>query len=346
VYLATYNDPWYPRSTMAGVRAGLYRTQQFNGGIYAGYRTSYEDVVVGMDGLWDHCPWPNTQLGFNAERRLATAIQGEISPSRGVLFGRYVFQYNSSLYLPPMHYLEAFTTAEENFLPYNRNPVPGSQRFEHMVVGGLHYHINYLTPYWDPQGGFQFDLTYSGGEVKLDRNVGLHQLTGQFSTVKSMPDLSEYLGEENPAGKVLHWFGQTRLAVRAFGAGGIPDRGEYFALGGDPLFRGFSMKERQGSLVWLGSLEWRLPLARHLTWSCIDRVVGVRNLWGAVFYDVGDAYTRGQSAGPVAHALGAGLRIDVTWFGFVERSSLRFDLAKAVNLETPCQFWFGVNMPF
>jgi hypothetical protein len=48
----------------------------------------------------------------------------------------------------------------------------------------------------------------------------------------------------------------------------------------------------------------------------------------------------------VAHAVGTGLRIDVTWFGFVERSSLRFDVAKTVNLETPCQFWFGINMPF
>ncbi len=34
------------------------------------------------------------------------------------------------------------------------------------------------------------------------------------------------------------------------------------------------------------------------------------------------------------------------WFGFVERTALRFDVAKAVNVEGPAQFWFAANMPF
>jgi hypothetical protein len=48
----------------------------------------------------------------------------------------------------------------------------------------------------------------------------------------------------------------------------------------------------------------------------------------------------------VAHAVGGGLRLDVAWFSFIERTILRFDVAKTVNADTPLQFWFGVQHPF
>jgi hypothetical protein len=219
-----------------------------------------------------------------------------------------------------------------------------------MAVGGVNYHLNYLTPYWDPQGGFLLDLTYNGGEVDLDKHMGMHQLIGQFSTVKNLPDLSGHLSEDCWVGRVmeptLRWLADTRLAVRLYGAGGIPDRGEYFSLGGDTMFRGFSLGERQGSQVWLGSAEWRVPLARRISWDCVDHVARVQNIYGALFYDVGDASVNGHSFGPVAHDLGVGLRLDVTWFGFVERSTFRLDVAQALNVSSPVQFWFGVNMPY
>ena len=156
-------------------RAALYRTQEFDGGIYAGYRTSYKDFVVGADGLWDHLPWDRTQIGFNVEQRIGTLTSADAQPNREVLFGRYVFQYNSSLYLPPIHFLEAFVTRQDNFLPLPTNPAPvGGERYSSEELAGLSYHLNYLTPYWDPEGGFSLDLTYEGGNVKLDKNA-LHQ---------------------------------------------------------------------------------------------------------------------------------------------------------------------------
>jgi hypothetical protein len=346
LYGSAYSDPWYTRATMVGLRAGAYRTQDFSGGVYAAYRTSFRDLVAGVDGTWDHWPWAHTQVGFNYEQRLTTFTSGDPHPDRAMVFGRYVFQYNSSLYLPPIHYLEAFATAQDNFLPYPATFAPGAQRYNNMQVAGLHYHLNYLTPYWDPQGGFRFDLTYSGGEVELDRHEGLNELVAEFSVVKGLPDLSGYCGDGCWAGPALQWLSETRLAARLYGAGGLPARGEYFALGGDTLYRGFAMREREGNAVWVGSLEWRMPLARRLTFDAVDHVFGLRNVWGAAFYDVGDAYANGHSFGPVAHALGAGLRLDVTWFGFVERTTLRLDLAKTLNANTPFQFWFGANMPF
>ena len=51
-------------------------------------------------------------------------------------------------------------------------------------------------------------------------------------------------------------------------------------------------------------------------------------------------------AGGRSDNFGAGLRFDVAWFSFVERTTLRFDLAKTVNADTAVQFWLSVGHPF
>jgi len=331
---ASYNDPWYTRSTVVGVRAGLYRTQDFSGGAYLGYRTDDRDIVAGVDGLWDHWPWPRTQVGFNLERSL-TDLGDDTDPhsERAVVYGRYVFQYGSSLYLPPMHYLEGFSMILDHNLPVPRETIPGANRFNDQTGFGIHYHLDYLTPYWDPEGGFRFDATYTTGVEILGDSEPFNRVDGQFSMVKSLPD----------------WLGplaQTRLAARIYGAAALPKNGEFYPLGGGELFRGFDPSQRQGSAVWIGSLEWRVPVVRRVEWDCCDHVAGIRNIYLAPFYDVGDAYLGGHSLGGVAHALGVGLRLDVAWLSVIERMTLRFDVAKTINDNTPWQFWFGIQQPF
>jgi Peptidase family M1 domain len=356
---STYSNPWYTGATLIGVRAGAYRTQYFYGGTYAAYRTDYRDFVVGADGLFDHVPFAKTQIGFHAEQRLLALQGGRDTAFRGSVYGRYVMQYGSSLYLPPMEYVEGFGAYQDNFLPDPRNRVTGARRFDSTGVGGVHYHLNYLTPYWDAVGGFQFDLTYAGGVVELqdpnpisgiDRHKQAHQLFGQFSTVRSFPDLTGLVQSGGAlsgwAAPALCWLNETRLAFRLYGAAGLPDEVEYFPMGGGSVFRGYDQRERQGSLVWVGSVEWRVPLAREVAWDVCDHVAGGRNLYAAFFYDVGNAYTRGREVGPVSHALGLGLRLDVALFGFVERAILRLDAAKTINDNTPVQFWMGVQHPF
>jgi hemolysin activation/secretion protein len=127
---------------------------------------------------------------------------------------------------------------------------------------------------------------------------------------------------------------------------GLPSKAEFFPLGGDERFRGYSIADRQGSAVWLGSVEWRVPLARGLSWDCLDHIMGVRNLYLAAFYDVGNAYIRGEPVGDLGHALGAGIRADVAWFSFIDRTILRLDFAKALNDATPIQVWVGIQHPF
>jgi hypothetical protein len=68
-------------------------------------------------------------------------------------------------------------------------------------------------------------------------------------------------------------------------------------------------------------------------------VIGLRNAYLA-FYDVGDAFAR-QSVGPTAHAVGLGLRADVAWFSFVERTTLRLDVARTVSTNNGVQVWGG-----
>lgn len=336
VFGPAYTDPWYDRSPVVGARAALFRTQEFQGGVYAGYRTDFRDIVAGVDGLWEHWPWHSTQVGFNIERSLTTMGSDDDQHSnRGVLFGRYVIngQYSSSLYLPPMHFVEVFGTIQDHSLPQPRQQFPDANHFDHQTGVGVHYHIDYLTPYWDPEGGFRFDATYGAGIPLFGENVSFHRIDAQISTIYSPPDWCGPLAD-------------TKLAVRLYGAAGLPDQGEYFTMGGAELFRGFDLKERQGNAVWIASLEWRIPIVRHVNWDVCDHVAGIRNIYVAPFYDVGDTYLLNHSLGPVAHAVGAGLRVDVAWLSLIERTNLRFDFAKAVNTTAPWQFWFGIQVPF
>ncbi len=335
VWGPTYLDPWYTRSTLAGFRVGAYRTQTFAGGVYAAYRTDYRDVVVGADGLLDHWPWPKTQVGFNVEQRVAGPwdSNGEQTAFRATLFGRYVFQQSSSLYLHPLSYLDAFTTYSDNFLPATRNPTAGAVRPGWTQLNGLHYRLNLYTPYWDPDHGVWVDAVAAGGATDLGPVVGTAQLRGELAAVHKLPD-------------GLGYFSDVKAAGRVVAMGAFPDRGEFFALGGGTLFRGFDLEERQGSFLWAANAELRFPLARDAHWNVLDNVVGGRNLYLAAFYDVGAVYANGRAVDGVAHAVGGGLRLDLAFFSFIERATVRFDVGKTLNAATPFQFWFGVQHPF
>jgi hypothetical protein len=333
MYGQTYNDPWFTRTNEFGLRAGVYRTQRFSGGGYLVYRTDYQDIAVGVDAFRDHWPFAKTQVGFCAEYSL-TQFDDEDACNRGVLYGRYVLTYGSSLYLPPFQYVEAFASIQDNALPEPDTFVFGAKRFNNQTTLGLHYHLNYLTPYWDPEGGIKFDATFANGLPVRGNDQVFNNLSAQLSTVKYLSFLP---GD---------WLSATRLAARLYGGIAWPTDGEFFTLGGSMLFRGYSIAQRQGSRVWVASLEWRLPLCREVAWDCCDHCVGVRNVYLVPFYDAGAIYVRGETVGNLAHAVGAGLRVDLAWFSMIERTVMRLDAAKTVNDNTPWQFWFGVQHPF
>lgn len=333
LYGPAYSDPWFTRSSVVGVRTGAFRTEQASTGAYLGYRPNFRDIAAGFDAQWTNILFPKLEGGIHGEKSLTTLNGGGTDLDRIALWQRYVFHKASAMYTAPMQYLEGFASWQRNFLPYVRNPVPGSVRFEDMSNLGIHYHLDLLTPYWDPDIGFKFDITYAAGLPIFGQPEASHQVVSQLSWVHMLP-----------AG--LGYLSRTRLAYRLYGAIATPTEAMLFSLGGNQLFRGFDLRERQGSAVWIASMEWRLPVFSDLDYDVLDHLVGLRNVNVATFCDVGDIYVNQRSYGPVACAVGAGLRAELAWFSFLERTTLRVDVAKTVNADTPVQVWFGIMHPF
>jgi len=333
VYGASYSDPWFTRASILGVRAGAFRTQQFSGGAYLGYRTDFRDIAAGFDSRWLNPIFPKTEAGFQAEKSLTQIGDDHNEFDRAVLYQRYIFDQAASLYTQPMHYVEGYGSWQRNFLLEPRHTVPGSIRYGQQSNLGIHYHVDYLTPYWDPEVGAKLDVTYAAGLPILGQPQPTHQVMGQISWIHSLP-------------ANLGYFSRTRFAYRLFGAAALPNDINLFTLGGNQLFRGFDMQERQGSSLWIASAEWRFPLLSDEEIDVADHVVGFRRMHLAAFYDAGDIYAKNQSVGPVAHAVGIGIRAELAWFSFIERTTFRLDLAKTVNADTPLQFWLGITHPF
>jgi hypothetical protein len=331
VWGPTAQDPWYTRSTMAGLRVGGYRTEEYSVGAYTAVRSDYRDAVVGADAKWyaDH-----REFGVNWEARVAGPYFGQNGgggPERVSAYARKIWRESSSMYLPPILYDEFFITYQDNFLPIPR--VPGGERWDHLWMAGWHGRMNLYTPYWDPESGMWADVMASGGQAEFCEWKPLGEARAELAGVQTLPD----------------WFGgyRPRVAVRGVAQYATPQFGQFYALGGGTLFRGYDLAQRQGSFLWVGNFEVRWPLAQQVKWDILDHCVGGRNLWLATFYDVGAVYANGHAVGGnVAHAVGAGLRLDMAIFSFIERATLRFDVGKPLNGGGPLQYWFGVQHAF
>ncbi|MGL6094571.1 MAG: M1 family aminopeptidase, partial [Fimbriiglobus sp.] len=329
-------DPWYTRSTMLGVRAGAYRTQTFSGGVYAALRSDYRDLVVGADGVVDHWPDSNVQVGFNAEQRVGGPYLGTEGPEaafRASVYGRYTLRRGSSLYLPPINFVDVFASYSDNFLPYARTFTPGAVRPGWTQLTGVHYRLNLYTPYWDPEQGHWFDATVAAGVADLGPALGTLQARAEYAHARKFPCGHGYWSD-------------VKLAWRVVAQGALPDQGQYFALGGGTLFRGFDLAERQGSFLWVVNKELRFPVVKDSELDVADHTIGLRNLYIAGFADIGTVYVNGKSVDGTAVALGVGVRADIAVFSFIERATVRLDVAKTITAASPWQLWFGVQHPF
>ena len=167
-------------------------------------------------------------------------------------FARYIFLHGDSLYLPPAHYIEAFTAYQQNFLPVpegdgaRRRALRPGRRRPACTTGST-----ILTPYWDPEGGFKLDLLYEAGVAGLETVQGLNE------ALRAVFDGPLPAGPDAGAGRAVRcsrrrpgrrWNGwPTReWRCRIYGATGLPTRGEFFTMGGDDLFRGFDQSQRAG----------------------------------------------------------------------------------------------------
>ncbi|WP_439623446.1 M1 family aminopeptidase [Gemmata sp.] len=328
---ASYQDPWYTRSTMIGLRAGANKPQHWKADAYAAYRTDYRDIIFGASAtkLGDHY-----ELGLNYERRIAGPFgnqDGSGGPQRAVAYYRDVMKPGSSLYLPPLMYQDLFATYQDNFLPFPRSTQ--GERFQKLSMAGYHYRLNLYTPYWNPECGVWVDAMAAAGGAEFTTWKGMGQGRLELAAVHGLPDC---------LGPLQH----VRVAGRVVTLGAWPDYGQFYALGGGTLFRGFDFAERQGNALWVANAELRIPVKRDVTWDVLDHTIGARSIWLAAFTDIGTVYADGRSVGGVAYALGAGLRVEVAVFSFIERATLRFDVAKTINAASPWQWWFGIQHAF
>ncbi|MCS6864378.1 MAG: M1 family aminopeptidase [Gemmataceae bacterium] len=325
-------DPWYTRSTMAGLRVGGYRTEKYTLGAYTAIRSDYRDAVVGADARLYAA---HREFGVNWETRIGGPWFGQSGgggPHRGSIYARNIHRESSSLYLPPMFYDEWFATYQDNFLPFPRTL--GGDRYQRLWMAGWHLRLNLYTPYWDPECGLWADAVVAGGQAEFHAWKPMAQARLELAGVQA---LGEWAGP----------FERVRLAVRGVSQFATPEPGQFFALGGGTLYRGFDLAQRQGSFLWVANVELRWPLASNVLWDALDHCLGARNVWLATFYDVGAVYAnRRLVGGNVAHAIGIGLRVDVAIFSFIERATLRFDVAQSLIGGTPLQFWFGIQHAF
>lgn len=330
------NQPQFGQRAYAGLRAALYRLEQFQGGIYTAYDVENADLVVGADALFRHLWHPNVQAGFQYDHSL-TEDWANLKRDRGRVFARYVFLETPSLYLDPIYFVEGYGRIQrqyEGLQDDGRYVPPGVESYDDSAGIGLRYYRNYQTPYWDPEGGYKIDLNYELGLPIVGTYNGVYnRLQGEVSLVKALPADWCYIG-------------QTRLAGRLYGGIGLPDNGYHFQLGGPNRLRGFNRDDREGDTVWLVSLEWRFPLWREADLDIAYRLFRLNHLYGVTFYDVGAIYLSGHIQENVAHALGFGIRADLSLLSFIERATLRFDIAKTVNDPQPVQFWFGLSQAF
>jgi len=334
LYGAPYPEAWFTRGTVLGVRAGLFRTEEFRGGVYAGYRPTFGDLVVGFDGHFMHWPAPKWEAGVHGEMSIGQAFQSDnYNPDRAVAWIRNNIEPTVSLYLPPREYAEGFLEYQHQWMPDPRHTVPNAVKIDPLSAFGLHYRRDTQLPYWDPQTGTRLDGTVALGMPLFGENRWSGLAWGQASWVTALPD-------------DFGWWSDVTIAFRAGGAVGLPKNARLFAMGGNLWFRGFDVFERQGSCMWLGSVEVRIPICRDIDFDVADHLLRLRTIAIAPFYDVGDIYIAGKSLGPVAHAVGVGLRFQVDFFSFLERVMFRLDIAKTIGADSSPQFWFGVQQPF
>jgi len=99
--------------------------------------------------------------------------------------------------------------------------------------------------------------------------------------------------------------------------------------------------------MFLASLEMRFPLARDLELYCLDNLIGLEAVHGALFFDAGQAWYDDFSASSLKKDAGAGLRFEVSLGSFLEKVIVRADVAQAVNdSNEDTRFWFSVGHAF
>ncbi|MDX2037430.1 MAG: M1 family aminopeptidase [Isosphaeraceae bacterium] len=321
--------PFIDAYTRGGLKVAAQRLERWRISGWAGVEPSIRQLLFGGQAELLHFPGPMWSSGIFYEEGLYN-FYDDLRHSGGRIFTRFKFLETSSVLIDDPGFVEFYYGfGNEFWAGDDGRPVNGT-----LAAVGARFRLSTLFPYWDPVSGRFIEATAEYGDPAIGSVRQYVRMTGEYGIVRALP---EWTGP-------LH---DTRIALRAFGGVAFPDESPYLRLGGGRRNRAIGLGEFLGSSVWLGTIEWRFPLWKNADQEMLDHVVGLRNIQGTVFYDVGQSYLRGEWS-DVVHGVGGGLRFDVSLFQFLERASLRVDLAQPVGLGSgrgPV-LWFGLNQIF
>ena len=321
--------PFIDQYARGGFKVGAQRLNRWQLTGWAGTEPALSEAIFGGQFTLLQFPWPMWSAGFFYEEGLYN-FYNDRRHSGGRAFLRYRFLETSSFLVDDQGFAELYYGIGNEFWPGD----DGRPVNAYLGAVGGRYRLSTLFPYWDPVGGRLIEASVEYGNSLIGSALTYTRMTGEYGIVRPGPEGWGYLSK-------------CRFAFRAYGGLGFPDTDPYFRLGGGRRLRALDLQSFLGSSVWLVTLEARLPLWTDIDRDVLDHVVGFRNLFGAVFYDVGQSYLNGQFS-PVVHGVGVGLRLDTSLFSFLERANLRVDLAQPIGIGTgrgPV-LWFGLNQVF
>jgi hypothetical protein len=327
--VSVVSGPFIDQYARGGYKVGVQRLDRWQLTLWGGTEPALREAIFGGQLTFLHFPWPKWSAGYFYEQGLFN-FYNDRRHSGGRLFLRYRFLETSSFLIDDQGFAELYYGMGNEFWAGD----DGRPVNNWLMAFGGRYRLSTLFPYWDPVQGFETEVTAEYGDRAFGSAIDYVRTTAEYGIVRPLPSLS---GEPS----------KSRIAFRVYGGFGAPNGAPLFRLGGGRRLRALDLSEQLGSSVWLTTLEWRYPLWRDLNIDALDHVVSFRNLLGAIFYDVGQSEIRGRW-GPVVHGVGVGLRIDTALFAFLERATIRIDLAQPIGLGPKLGpvLWFGLNQVF
>lgn len=346
---ASLTQPWQRNSFVTGfgvdqngrigfrasaISANRFRISPFIGYTAATATRNDDHISAGVDAIFYDFPNPNWQLIARYEHALLTTLDNDPG-HQGRIALRRVINYTTSLVYPDLSYVDFYARFGDNFFPDEDNtinPDPGVEQYDNVRAFGVDFHADSQMPYWDPDKGVRVDANYEHGIRAFGGGASYNRVSGQLAAVQRL-------------NFATGWLSHTKIAGRVSGGYGWEENGEHFRFGGPGRFRGRAAPDTEGNAFWLGSAEWRFPIAGDLNYDVLDNTASLNGVDGSVFYDVGRSYLLNEAQGKTDHAIGVGLYWRIPILSFVENLTVRTEYGYSVTNETG-NFWFGLYRAF
>jgi hypothetical protein len=319
--------PFIDQYARGGFKFGAQRVGQWQVIGWAGTEPALREAIFGGQVTLFHLPGSNWASGFFYEEGLYN-FYNDKRHSGGRLFLRKRLLESSSFIVDDPVFFEAYYGLGNEFWAGD----DGRPVEQYLGAVGLRYRQNTQFPYWDPVQGEVLDVSAEYGNSLLGSKLDYARVVGEYGLVRKVPESWGILPN-------------SRFALRAYGGWSWPGNASLFRLGGGQRLRALDLTSLQGSAVWLLTAEWRFPIWRDINRDVLDHTLSFRHLYGALFYDVGQSYLTNRW-GPIVHGPGFGLRWDVILFSFLERATLRCDIAQPIGVRGGPVIWFGINQVF